>query len=149
MVVKSIYLDVCALCRPFDDQSFLRISLETQAVNLIIAAIRNGRYEMLFSPVHKIEIASIEEELERTHLLTMLETLGRPVRVDKKATRRRAEELVNKGFGVADATHVAFAEQSGAEFITTDLKLIKKCIRQKIRIWCGSPIMFSEKEDLK
>jgi len=32
-----IYLDVCTLCRPFDDQSFLRIRLETDAVNLIMS----------------------------------------------------------------------------------------------------------------
>jgi len=30
-----VYLDVCALSRPFDDQAFLRIRLETEAVNLI------------------------------------------------------------------------------------------------------------------
>jgi len=32
---KLIYPDVCALCRPFDDQSYLRIRMETEAVNLI------------------------------------------------------------------------------------------------------------------
>ncbi|MDF2953368.1 MAG: hypothetical protein OD816_000613 [Thermodesulfobacterium sp.] len=32
---KLIYLDVCALCRPFDDQSYLRIRMETEAINLI------------------------------------------------------------------------------------------------------------------
>ncbi|MCL4321813.1 MAG: hypothetical protein M0016_00195 [Deltaproteobacteria bacterium] len=29
---KLIYIDVCALCRPFDDQSLLRIRLETETV---------------------------------------------------------------------------------------------------------------------
>ena len=33
---KPIYLDVCVLSRPFDDQSFLRIRLETEAVNLML-----------------------------------------------------------------------------------------------------------------
>ena len=35
--MKSIYIDVCALSRPFDDQSFLRIRLETEALNLILS----------------------------------------------------------------------------------------------------------------
>ncbi len=38
-----VYLDVCALCRPFDDQTFLRIRLETDAVNLMISKIHEGR----------------------------------------------------------------------------------------------------------
>jgi len=33
MLVMTVYLDVCALCRSFDDQSFLRVRLETEAVN--------------------------------------------------------------------------------------------------------------------
>ena len=36
MAEKNIYLDVCAFCRLFDDQSYLRIKLETIAVNLIL-----------------------------------------------------------------------------------------------------------------
>jgi hypothetical protein len=31
--IKTIYLDVCALSRPFDEQGYLRIRLETEAVN--------------------------------------------------------------------------------------------------------------------
>jgi len=31
---KQVYLDVCALCRPFDDQQQVRLRLETNAVEL-------------------------------------------------------------------------------------------------------------------
>jgi len=34
--------------------------------------------------------------------------------------RKRAEELINFGFEVADAAHVAFAEVVRAEFISYD-----------------------------
>jgi len=34
--VKLIYFDVCVLSRPFDDQTFLRVRLETEAANLIL-----------------------------------------------------------------------------------------------------------------
>ncbi len=50
---------------------------------------------------------------------------------------------------VADAAHVAFAEQAGASFITCDDKLAKKCLTSDIRVWTGSPIAFCEKENLK
>jgi hypothetical protein len=36
---ETVYLDVCSLCRPFDDQKYSRIRLETEAVNLIFAKV--------------------------------------------------------------------------------------------------------------
>ena len=63
--------------------------------------------------------------------------------------RKKAEELCDLNFGVADAAHIAFAEQCGAEFISCDDSLIKKCSRQNIKIWCGNPVAFCEKEGLR
>jgi len=54
-----VYLDVCTLCRPFDDQSFLRIRLETDAVNLVMSKIHEGLLRLAVSPVHFVEISSI------------------------------------------------------------------------------------------
>ena len=68
---------------------------------------------------------------------------------DLFAARKRTEDLISKGFGVADAAHVAFAEQAAASFITCDDKLIKKCLKCDISVWIGSPIAFCEKENLK
>lgn len=51
---KPIYLDVCALSRPFDDQTFLRIRLETEAVNLILSKIKGGEYRRVYGENHKI-----------------------------------------------------------------------------------------------
>jgi hypothetical protein len=42
--MKTLYLDVCTLCRPFDDQQQLRIRLVTDAVLLILRLIETGRY---------------------------------------------------------------------------------------------------------
>ena len=38
--LKRIYLDVCALCRPFDDQHQVRIRLETRKQTYGVAAPR-------------------------------------------------------------------------------------------------------------
>jgi len=66
-------LDVCALCRPYDDQSYARINLETIAVHLILKTLEAGRYTMISSPAHKIEISAISDDLERIDLLLLLE----------------------------------------------------------------------------
>jgi len=60
---KLIYMDVCALSSPFDDQDYMRIKLETEAVNLILLKTREGKLKLLFSPVHLTEIEAIPDVL--------------------------------------------------------------------------------------
>lgn len=145
----SIYLDVCALSRPFDDQTFLRIRLETEAVNLIMSKIQDGHLTMAVSPVHFAEIRAIPDTLERLELLSIVERYGVLLDIDKANTRKRAEELVGWGFGPADAAHVAFAEVGNAIFITCDDKLLKKCAKYGIRVRFGSSVLFCTEEDLR
>lgn len=147
--MKNIYLDVCSLCRPFDDQSYIRIRLETNALNLIIAKVHNKTYQLLASPVHFREISSITDMTERIQVEILLENEAELIKADLKSVQHRTEELMGKGFGLADAAHVAFAESCGADFISCDDKLVKKCLKNNIKVWAGSPIIFCEKENLK
>lgn len=146
---RLIYIDVCALSRPFDEQSYLRIRLETEAMNLILSKIRDGKYKFVVSPVHIKEIEAISDVIERVELRMILDRFGEPIKVNLSETRVRAEKLINLGFGLADAAHVAFAEYSGAQFISCDDKLVKKCLVNKIKVWCGNPVLFCEKEGLR
>ena len=146
---KRIYLDVCALSRPFDDQAFLRIRLGTEAVNLIISKTKVGQYSLVVSRVHREEIETISDSFERIELQARLATQGQSIKADMAAIRRRAEELTDLNFGVADAAHVAFAEHCGAEFVSCDDALIRKCSKHEIGVWCGNPVAFCEKEGLR
>ncbi|MGA7875979.1 MAG: hypothetical protein WCA08_09970 [Desulfoferrobacter sp.] len=149
MTTKAIYIDVCALSRPFDDQSFLRIRMETAAVNLILSEVRRGSYRLIISPVHTREIRAIEDSIERVELQMLLAALGKPVAVNRAKARARTEELIRLGMGVADAAHVAFAEESAVDFISCDDRLIKKCAASVTVVWCGNPVSFCEKEGLR
>lgn len=148
-MAKLIYIDVCALCRPFDDQSYLRIRLETEAVSLILSKVKEKDYQMLISSVHHKEIAAIEDEIERSQLQIIIGNLGKSIKVDIKKAKERANELVKLGFGIADAAHVAFAELSDAIFISCDDILIKKCLKHNIKVWCCTLLTFCEKEKLR
>ena len=144
-----VYLDVCALSRPFDDQSFLRIRLETEAVNLILSKVQDGNLKLAISPVHIAEIRDIPDALERLELLSIIENYGARLQIDKRAVRKRADEFTGWGFGPADAAHVSFAESGNANFISCDDRLLKKCAKYDIKVWCGSPALFCTEEDLR
>ena len=146
---NNIYLDVCALCRPYDDQSYSRIHLETVAVHLILKAVENGLYSMIASPVHRAEISAIGDDHERTDLLYLLDKISIQKKFEQRVLRRRAEKLFDLGFGPADAAHLAFAEEVQADFISCDDKLIKKCAKLHLTLWVGNPIAFCDKEDLR
>ena len=144
--MKTLYLDVCALCRPFDDQNQLRIRLETDAVFLILRRIEIGLYRAVVSPVHHSEISAIRETRERHEIKSLLERLDNSCECNLIKARHRTEGLIDMGFGIADAAHVAFAEQLAEVFITCDDKLLKRCTQTSLRINAANPLEFIAKE---
>jgi len=50
-----IYLDMCCLNRPFDDQEQDRIRLETEAVLIVLAAVERGEHEIVSSEALELE----------------------------------------------------------------------------------------------
>jgi predicted nucleic acid-binding protein len=148
MAIRKVYLDVCVLSRPFDDQQQTRIHLETTAFELILAHIHAGELQIIASPVHEAEIRAIPDAQERQHLLLLLDETGSHIDFDLPRIRQRAEELATGSMGVADAAHVAFAEYAAADFVTVDDRLLKKCRRLDIQVWYGSPQAYCDKENL-
>ncbi len=146
---KRIYLDMCTLCRPFDDQSQMRIRLETNAYYLILQALQAARYTMIVSPVHFAEASAISDVEERREIIAVLEKLGTAAECDGAAARVRAEDLHAKKFGLADAAHVAFAEATTDFFISCDDRLVRKCRRTKVTVRAKNPVEFTIEEDLK
>jgi predicted nucleic acid-binding protein len=148
-VTLLVYLDVCALSRPFDDQEQMRIRLETDAVQLILSHVRSGGLTLVVSPVHRLEIGAIADATERDQLLAALLRLASPFAFDSGKTRERAEELVQQGLGPADAAHLAFAETAQADFVTCDDRLLRQCRRARPRVWFGTPVAYCDKENLR
>jgi predicted nucleic acid-binding protein len=147
--VKRIYLDVCALSRPFDDQHQVRIQLETHAVALILEAVKQNKCQLIVSLVHHLEIAPISDLEERRQLTLLLEQLGTRYPFDLSKTKQRTQQLIANGLKLADATHFAFAEQAQADFVTVDDRLLKQCGRVQTSIWYGTPLAYCEKENLR
>ncbi len=147
--MKKIYLDVCSLCRPFDDQHYMRIRLETDAVNLILSKVKENEYELIKSPVYFAEIDSIVDDLERIELLELLDKYGKAITVNMSSVKKRTEELISYNFGIADAAHIAFSEHYNSSFISCDDKLLKKCKKFIKIIDCINPTTFCEMEKIK
>jgi len=143
-----IYLDVSCLNRPGDDQTQMRIRLETEAVSLIMERIESGEWQQLASDMILIEInASTDMERRRRalELLPDVEDIS-PVTA---AIWARADECQMMGFKAADAVHVAAAEAGGADvLLTCDDRMLRagRRNRSRLRVRIENPLKWLEEQ---
>jgi len=115
-----IYLDMCALKRPFDDQSNARIALETTAVLSILKSVAEGRAEAVRSIAHQAENSRNPDERRSRAVSMWLETLN-PLEETSPVVSSRTSVLHESGLGPIDAFHLAWAEHLKADvLVTTD-----------------------------
>ena len=118
--MKLVYFDVCCLNRPFDDQTQVRIRLESEAVLLLLQAVQDGRLQMASSTAIEYENANNPDRQRHQAVLDLLRLATRTVEITDRE-ERRARSLTNEGLGAYDALHVACAESVGADvLLTTD-----------------------------
>jgi len=144
LLMKRIYLDVCCLNRPFDDQDQDRIRFESEAVRFILKHIRKGDFIWIGSTVVDLELNRTPDQDRRSEMQMFTKSMVEKVTADLKETRR-AEELELLGFGAMDALHLACAEKAKAEvLLTTDDKFLKKGIAHsgKLNVRIANPAIW-------
>lgn len=112
-----IYLDICCLKRPFDDQAQSRIHLETEAVLSILSA-PTDEIEFIHGPAHDLENDQnpLPQRAGRVRQWLEKQPVANPS--DAALTSRTAELMV-LGFKNFDAFHLACAELDGADVLST------------------------------
>ncbi|MBM3748624.1 MAG: type II toxin-antitoxin system VapC family toxin [Acidobacteria bacterium] len=127
--MARIYLDVCCLNRPLDDQRQDRIRLEAEAVERILDRLHMREWEWIGSEVIHLEIRMTTDPERRRRVALLASSAHRSVAVDR-AVEQRAASLHSLGFPSVDALHLACAESAGADvFLTTDDKLLRAASR--------------------
>jgi predicted nucleic acid-binding protein len=128
-----LYLDNCCFNRPFDDQSNLKIKLETEAKLFIQQKILAGDHELVWSYILEAENnQNTDEDIRKT--VGDWKKIASVFVTENKDIISFAERLAQIGIKPKDALHVACAVDSKCEcFFTTDRRLSNKKIGE-IRI---------------
>jgi predicted nucleic acid-binding protein len=127
--MDRVYLDVCALKRPFDDQRQTRVRDEATAVASIIARAEAGEIALVRSVAHLIENDANPREDRRLAAALWIDGAAVDVPLDS-VVESRASELVSAGLRPLDALHVAFAERAQARwFVTCDDDVLRMAAR--------------------
>lgn len=128
--------------RPFDDQSQVRIRLETIATYAILKTIKEKRYSLLWSFMLEFENSLNPDEDIKVEI-KMASSLALELINMTDDILITAKSLESKGIKPRDAIHVACAIKGDADyFLTCDDKLIRKSQLIKDKIIIMNPIDF-------
>ena len=122
----KVYLDVCAIQRPLDTPSHLRIAIEAEAVLGVLALCESGKLEIVSSDALLYETRRNPHPIRREYALAVL-ALAKEHLAVRSEVEKQASQLVKQGFKPLDALHLALAEEGAVEyFCTSDDKLLKR-----------------------
>ena len=139
-----IYLDMNIYNRPFDDQSQVKIRLETIAIFSIFQKIKNKELKLIWSFMIDYENSlnpydDVRQEIE------MAASLAFKNITPNEAILNAAKEFESNGIKPRDSIHLACALNGKAEyFLTCDDKLIKRASALDMNIKIINPLRFIE-----
>lgn len=124
----KVYLDNCSFNRPYDDQSQIRISLETQTKLYVQDLVKNKEIALVTSYVLWYENSQNPYETKKKAISEFLQKNSvEYIDVDKSGIiKTKAEEIMKTGVKMKDAYHVACAVCASCDcFLTTDDRLLR------------------------
>lgn len=142
-----LYLDLCALNRPFDNQQQVRIRIETEAKLCIQEKILMYDYQLVWSYILDFENQDNPFD-ERASAIKLWKAKAIKDISESEILLTIARDFLELGLKPKDALHLACAQIAECDFfITTDDKLIKKTAHlTNIRV--VNPVLFIELNNL-
>jgi len=125
-----LYLDNCCFNRPFDDQSQMRVRLDTEAKLAIQREVRDGLVELAWSYLLDFENSANPSE-ERKESIEGWRRLAATDTAESEVILDLARAIHQVGLKELDALHLAAAISLECDiFLTTDDGILKR--REKI-----------------
>ena len=123
----KVYLDNCAYNRPFDDQTQIKIALETEAKRHIQKLIIEKEIDMLCSYVSRLENDDNPFAARKNSINEFFKNAAFYINSSfAEAAEKKAAIIMQSGIKARDALHIACAlEGRCGYFITTDKPLLR------------------------
>jgi predicted nucleic acid-binding protein len=139
---KRIYMDMCALNRPFDELIDFRSKMEAQAIIFLIQRIINGTYILCNSDIIEYEWSQMPMMEKKSLVKKIMDLAKEKITLNKRVTKL-AKEFEESGMKSYDALHLASSIRGNCEcFISTDDKFVKKAKRNTEKIKVFNPLEF-------
>ena len=133
----KIYMDVCCYNRPMDDQSQLRVYIESETIQGILLKCDAGLWTLVGSEVLAFEINNNTQDENRQKALSMMKGHSKEIVLITDEIQVRAESFQKHNIKAFDSLHLACAESANVDvLLSVDDKFIKAAKRtdSKVRV---------------
>lgn len=127
-----IYLDNCCFNRPYDNQRYEIIRLETEAKIFVQNLIKDKKIELVWSFILNFENSANPYKERRESIIEWRSISVKNIKATEKIRNYANELQITYGIKGKDSLHVACAIEGKSEyFLTTDKTLMKKAKKLK------------------
>ena len=138
----KIYMDVCCLNRPFDDQAQDRIFLEAEAILAILARCVEGRWMLMTSDVIEYELSRLTDMPKLEKIRNLCFIAGEKI-ISSKDTKFLAKKYQEYGVKIVDSYHLALCEVYGIKaLLTTDDGFIRAAAKIELETQVMNPVIW-------
>lgn len=138
----QLYLDMNIFKRSFDDQSLLRVRLETAAIDVIFAGVVDGIYTFPWSFILDYE-NNLNPNFDRRAAAVLLSQKAGYIIGPSDKIREQAQKFEKINIKSRDALHLACAESTACDyFLTCDDKFLKKTRQLNLKAKAMGPLEF-------
>jgi hypothetical protein len=141
MAKIKVYFDNCTYNRSFDDQSQIKIALETEAKKHIQQLVMEKDIDLVYSYINRLENDDNPFAIRKNLINNFFTNATFYIDASHaEVVEEKAASIMQKGIKSRDALHIACAIENGCDyFITTD----KPLLRHKLSgIVVCNPILF-------
>ena len=142
LCIMKIYMDVCCLNRPFDDQNQNRVRVEAEAILNILEYCQNGEWALAASNALDFELAQCPDPVKLAGMRTLYAVAQNRLAATAQV-KSRSLAFRQQGLSFFDSLHVALAEAYQQDvFLTTDDRLYRAAtvIRPEVRV--ANPVIW-------
>ena len=127
MAKIKVYFDNCTYNRPFDDQSQIKISLETDAKKHIQRLISGKKINLVYSYINRLENDDNPYTTRKSSITAFFQNAASYIDSSHaEAVEKTALTIMQSGIKSRDALHIACALEGKCNFfITTDKPLLR------------------------
>lgn len=114
----KIYFDTCTLQRPGDDRSQLRVSLEAEALLMLLSFCEQGKAILVVSDIIVFETNNNPNPQRQAFVNEIIKEATEYIDLSEEI-EQRAKDIERSGIKAIDALHLASAEVHGVDYFCT------------------------------
>jgi len=142
LCIMKVYMDVCCLNRPFDDQNQDRVRIEAEAILNILEYCQNGVWTLAASKALDFELAQCPDPVKLAGMRTLYAVAQNRLTVTEQV-KIRSRAFRQQGLSFFDSLHVALAEAYQQDvFLTTDDRLYRAATALRPGIRVENPVIW-------